>query len=75
VRIVPRRIGDALGGCAWEAPGRIWYETLTNGSLPAAATFTVFARATVRAAADLFGAASPEHDAVRAAWETVKVKV
>ncbi len=68
-------VADALGGHAWEAPGRIWYETLTNGSLPAAATFTVFARATARAAAELFGAASPEHDAVRAAWETVKVKV
>ncbi|MGN6441608.1 MAG: M4 family metallopeptidase [Arthrobacter sp.] len=68
-------VADALGGYAWEAPGRIWYETLTNGSLPAAATFTVFARATARAAADLFGAGSPEHDAVGTAWETVKVKV
>ncbi|WP_200845453.1 M4 family metallopeptidase, partial [Roseomonas sp. 18066] len=60
---------------AWEAPGRIWYETLTNGSLPSAATFTVFARATIRVAADLFGPETREHDAVRAAWETVKVKV
>ena len=68
-------VADALGGYAWEAPGRVWYETLTNGSLPAAATFTVFARATVRAAADLFGPRSKEHDAVRGAWETVKVKV
>jgi Zn-dependent metalloprotease len=68
-------VADALGGYAWEAPGRIWYETLTDGSLPAAATFTVFARATVRAAADLFGPQSKEHDAVRGAWETVKVKV
>ncbi|HSU47416.1 MAG TPA: M4 family metallopeptidase [Arthrobacter sp.] len=68
-------VADALGGHAWEAPGRIWYETLTDGSLPAAATFTVFARATVRAAADLFGPQSKEHGAVRGAWETVKVKV
>jgi len=68
-------VADALGGYAWEAPGRIWYETLTNGSLPAAATFTVFARATMRAAAELFGTESREHDAVGAAWETVKVKV
>ncbi|TQJ41460.1 thermolysin metallopeptidase-like protein [Arthrobacter sp. SLBN-112] len=68
-------VADALGGHAWEAPGRIWYETLTNGSLPPAATFTVFARATVRAATDLFGSDSKEHDAVRGAWETVKVKV
>ncbi|MDQ0663808.1 Zn-dependent metalloprotease [Arthrobacter ulcerisalmonis] len=68
-------VADTLGGYAWEAPGRIWYETLTNGSLPPAATFSVFARATVRSAADLFGLDSPEHDAVRVAWETVKVKV
>lgn len=68
-------VADALGGHAWDEPGRIWYEALTNGSLPPAATFTVFARATVRAAADLFGQESREHDAVGAAWETVKVKV
>ena len=68
-------VADALGGYAWEAPGRIWYETLTNGSLPPSATFSVFARATVRAATDLFGSGSGEHDAVGAAWETVKVKV
>lgn len=68
-------VASGLGGNAWEAPGRIWYETLTNGSLPAAATFMVFARATVRAAADLFGSGTKEHDAVRGAWETVRVKV
>ncbi|MBT2566675.1 M4 family metallopeptidase [Arthrobacter sp. ISL-85] len=68
-------VAEALGGYAWDAPGRIWYETLTNGSLPASATFSVFARATVRAAGALFGQESPEHDAVGAAWETVKVKV
>ncbi|QDG63068.1 M4 family metallopeptidase (plasmid) [Pseudomonas sp. DR48] len=68
-------VADALGGYAWEAPGRIWYETLTNGSLPPSATFSVFARATVSAATDLFGSGSTEHDAVGAAWETVKVKL
>jgi Zn-dependent metalloprotease len=68
-------VASALGGNAWDAPGRIWYEALTNGSLPAAATFTVFARATVRAATDLFGSGTKEHDAVRGAWETVRVKV
>src|SRR6476661_3579876 len=68
-------VADALGGYALEAPGRIWYETLTNGSLPPSATFSVFARATVRAATDLFGSGSTEHDAVGAAWETVKVKL
>jgi Zn-dependent metalloprotease len=66
---------ESLGGNAWEAPGRIWYETLTGGSLPATATFRVFARATAAAAAELFGSGSTEHDAVRKAWETVKVKL
>ena len=68
-------VAESLGGNAWDSPGRIWYETLTSGSLPATATFTVFARATAAAAAELFGTDSKEHDAVRQAWETVKVKL
>ena len=66
---------ETLGGNAWEAPGRIWYDALTGGSLPATATFRVFARATAASAVDLFGNDSTEHDAVRQAWETVKVKL
>jgi Zn-dependent metalloprotease len=66
---------ESLGGNAWDAPGRIWYEALTGGSLPATATFSVFARATAAAAVELFGSGSTEHDAVRKAWETVKVKL
>ncbi|MFD5278873.1 M4 family metallopeptidase [Pseudarthrobacter sp. NPDC058362] len=68
-------VADQLGGYAWEAPGRIWYQALTSGSLPATATFTVFARATAGAAVELYGDGSPEHDAVRQAWETVKVRL
>lgn len=68
-------VAEALGGNAWDAPGRIWYETLTNGSLSTTATFTVFARATAAAAVELFGTDTKEHDAVRQAWETVKVKL
>jgi Zn-dependent metalloprotease len=68
-------VAEAVGGNAWEAPGRIWYETLTGGSLPPAATFSVFARATAASAVELFGTGSAEHDAVRQAWETVKVKL
>jgi len=66
---------DSLGGNAWDAPGRIWYNTLTGGTMPATATFSVFARATAASAVELFGTGSPEHDAVRQAWETVKVKL
>lgn len=68
-------VAAAIGGNAWEAPGRIWYETLTGGSLKAAATFSAFAKATVASAQELFGAESAEHDAVRKAWETVKVRL
>ena len=64
-----------LGGNAWEAPGQIWFNTLTSGSLPPTCTFGRFAKATVASADELFGAGSREHDAVRKAWETVKVKL
>ena len=67
-------VATTLGGNAWEAPGHIWYDTLTGGSLPAAATFSTFAKATAASARELYGAESREHDAVRQAWETVKVK-
>lgn len=65
----------ALGGNAWDAPARIWYETLTGGRLKPNATFRVFARATAASARELFGTGSAEHDAVRSAWETVKVRL
>jgi len=68
-------VASELGGKAWESPGRIWYDTLTGGALPANATFTKFAKTTAASARDLFGSESPEHDAVRKAWETVKVKL
>lgn len=68
-------VATALGGNAWDAPARIWYETLTGGTLAPSATFGSFAKATAASAKELFGAGSPEHDAVRTAWETVKVKL
>lgn len=68
-------VSAALGGNAWEAPGQIWYGTLTSGALPATCTFGKFARTTAATAEELFGAGSAEHDAVLKAWDTVKVKV
>lgn len=68
-------VAAAIGGNAWETPGRIWYETLTGGSLKPTATFSAFAKATAASAQELFGAESAEHDAVRKAWETVKVRL
>jgi Zn-dependent metalloprotease len=68
-------VATALGGNAWEAPGRIWYDTLSGGVLKPNATFSAFAAATAASAREIFGAASREHDAVRMAWDTVKVKL
>ncbi|MET4094811.1 M4 family metallopeptidase [Arthrobacter sp. UYCu712] len=68
-------VATALGGNAWDAPAQIWYETLTGGTLAPNATFRAFAKATALSAKELFGAGSKEHDAVRSAWETVKVKL
>jgi len=64
-------VATALGGNAWDAPGQIWYDTLTSGTLGGTATFAVFARATVRAAVKRYGIGSAEHLAVVSGWTTV----
>lgn len=61
----------ALGGKAWEHAGTIWYHAIPL--LKSRATFRDAARATVSTAARLFGAASREQQAVRAAWQQVGV--
>ncbi|MEO6309184.1 MAG: M4 family metallopeptidase [Leifsonia sp.] len=66
-------VAEALGGNAWEAPGQIWYDALTRGTLLANAGFADFARASSSAAHDRFGADSAELHAVAAAWRTVGV--
>ncbi|MFU8945838.1 M4 family metallopeptidase [Mycetocola zhadangensis] len=63
---------SAIGGNAWEAPGQIWYETLTT-EIKANTDFRQFAEATTSVAARLFGEDSREADAVRSAWQTVGV--
>ncbi|MGY4860092.1 M4 family metallopeptidase [Cryobacterium sp. AP23] len=64
-------VADAIGGNAWEAPGQIWYDTLTGADLTANATFAVFARATETAAINRYGRGSLEHEAVRTGWDGV----
>ncbi|TFD74300.1 M4 family peptidase [Cryobacterium sp. Sr8] len=64
-------VAEALGGNAWEAPGQIWYDTLTGGALGRRVDFAGFARATEAAAAARFGPGSREHAAVRSAWHEV----
>ncbi|MFA4842137.1 MAG: protealysin inhibitor emfourin, partial [Agrococcus sp.] len=65
-------VATAIGGRAWEAPGRIWMDALTGG-LPATADFATFAAATVEAAAARYGDDAPETLAVRKAWAGVGV--
>jgi Zn-dependent metalloprotease len=62
----------AIGGNAWEKPGQIWYETLTE-RLHANSSFVDAAEATVEVAGERFGDGGGEQKAVRSAWETVGV--
>ncbi|TFD26848.1 M4 family metallopeptidase [Cryobacterium cryoconiti] len=64
-------VATALGGNAWDTAGRIWFDTLTSGTLPRTVDFAGFARATSRAAVTRYGAGSREHDAVIAGWSEV----
>jgi Zn-dependent metalloprotease len=63
-----------IGGNAWEAAGRIWYETLTRHCGPEA-QFQTFADATVAVAGRLYGSSSLQQSAVREAWRTVGIAV
>lgn len=63
----------ALGGHAWERAGRIWYRVLMTRAVPPDAHFHTFALATVNAAIALYGATSPEAEAVSSAWMDVGV--
>ncbi|PRY69682.1 thermolysin metallopeptidase-like protein [Glaciihabitans tibetensis] len=66
-------VANELGGFAWERAGRIWYDALTEETLPETTNFTAFAEATTRAAAARFGEASVERDAVIAGWRGVGI--
>ena len=66
-------VAEAIGGNAWEMPGRIWYDTLTGPLLRPQSDFAAFAAATADTAARLYGNGSTAHDAVLRAWATVGV--
>ncbi|MCW2826148.1 MAG: peptidase family protein, partial [Aeromicrobium sp.] len=68
-------VATAIGGKAWETPGRIWYDTLLDGVLSPDATFAEFAAATAATATRLYGDPSPQHRAVLDAWSTVGVPI
>jgi Zn-dependent metalloprotease len=65
-------VATGIGGNAWEAAGRIWYETLTD-EIKANTDFLGFADATTAVAVRLFGDDSREAAAVRSAWQAVGV--
>ena len=64
---------SAIGGNAWEKAGRIWYDTLTGGTLASNVDFAGFAAATVRSATHRYGADATETKAVNRAWSGVGV--
>src|SRR5690606_36168972 len=63
----------ALGGPAWEKAGKVWYETLCDRRMTAQTDFAEFAALCTDNAGRLFGAASPEQQAVTTAWNDVGV--
>ncbi|WP_030043038.1 M4 family metallopeptidase, partial [Streptomyces resistomycificus] len=65
----------ALGGYAWEKAGQIWYDALAGGELGERAFFGDFAKLTVKAARERFGAGGEELQAVEKAWEQVGVRI
>jgi Zn-dependent metalloprotease len=65
-------VATSIGGNAWEAPGQVWYQTLTQRLGPNS-DFREAAEATVEAAGDLFGSGGNEAQAVQKAWEEVGV--
>ena len=63
----------AVGGHAWEAPGRIWYESL-KASNPST-EFQDFADTTYAKAGELFRPGGVEQQAVLTAWREVGIRV
>jgi Zn-dependent metalloprotease len=68
-------VAAELGGFAWERAGRIWYDALSQSTLPETASFATFAAETVRAASTRYGESSPELAAVYTGWEGVGINV
>lgn len=60
-----------IGGFAWEAAGRVWYEAMTDPALGPRSGFRDFARLTLNAAGALFDDGSAERTAVERAWASV----
>lgn len=63
------RFALALNGNAWEAAGRVWYNTLLT--LKSDAQFTDMVQATDKAVIEQYGRGSTEHKALTLAWKAV----
>ncbi len=63
-----------LGGSAWEAPGKIWYDALQRINNPHA-TFIQWAIKTIESATTLCGTGSVEVQMLRRAWKLVGISV
>jgi len=68
-------VATTIGGDAWQAPGVIWYDSLTDPQLRPTATFASFASITLKHARTRYGTGSAEAGAVQAGWDAVKVPV
>jgi Zn-dependent metalloprotease len=66
-------VATTIGGNAWEAPAKIWYDSLCDPHLSSTATFSEFAGVTLKQARQTYGTGSAEANAVSGAWDTVKV--
>lgn len=65
-----------LGGNAWDAPIKVWYDACTGRHLSSSAAFTDFANATLAAAGRWQGADKAKvKDALAKAWTDVKVPI
>lgn len=63
----------ALGGKSWEGVGQVWYDVLTGDKIQARCDFATFAKLTLDAAKERFGATSSEVKAITDAWKSVGV--
>jgi len=68
-------VATTIGGQAWQAPGVIWYDALSDPGLRPSASFSAFAKVTLKHARSRYGATSAEANAVQAGWNAVKVPV
>jgi Zn-dependent metalloprotease len=67
------QVATRIGGFAWEHAGRIWYQTLRDARVKPNASFLAFARVTLDVANTLYGATSPERQAVKEGWAAVGI--